>query len=102
MKENEVACFTCSEMFTSKTTLMRHIKKEHGNVLCWKFLKNQCEFSNASCLFTHSKGETINTLNENENSGQVFQNATENLAPPDMTMSNMTTLIPKILTKMMP
>ena len=65
MKENEIACFTCGEIFTSKTTLMRHIKKEHGNVLCQKFLNNQCEFSNTSCLFTHSKGETINTFNEN-------------------------------------
>ena len=107
LKENEVACFTCGQTYVSKTTLMRHIKGEHGNVVCRKFEKNQCRFNSTSCLFNHPKEDTINKCNEKQrdvrnNTDQVFQNAPVNHVPPDGKMPNIATMLPMILTKIMP
>ena len=70
-------------------------------------MKNQCKFNSTSCLFNHPKEDTINKCNENQrdvrnNTDQVFQNAPVNHVPPDGKMPNIATMLPMILTKIMP
>jgi hypothetical protein len=47
-------CFECGSEFPSYPMLMLHRKKEHNNnVVCRRFLQNNCHFTNESCWFSH-------------------------------------------------
>ena len=81
--EKDHSCYICGETFIDKNIMMKHRKKEHGNVVkeCSEFIKNNCRFQEAACWFKHS----IITIREGvteSNNEQVFQKASENIKPP--------------------
>ena len=58
LKGKEEICYKCGHMCTSKTDLINHIKDNHGNEICHKFLSNQCGRSSAKCIFKHQTKDT--------------------------------------------
>ena len=63
LQEGQHVCFRCGHISNSKTEIMNHIKEKHGNIICQKFLKNQCSFHNR-CLFQHvtSIAQNVQTI----------------------------------------
>ena len=77
------SCYICGETFIDKNLMMKHRKKEHGNVVkeCSEFIKNNCRFQEPACWFKHSIITITDGVTE-FNSEQVFQKASENIKPP--------------------
>ena len=59
---------------------MLHRKNIHQTDVCREYLKNKCKFNAASCWWSHQINEK-----KNENLNPVFQESSENLAPPPQT-----------------
>ena len=55
-QEEHFKCFFCGKTFKSKTELMSHRKREHGQAVktCFKFTQNDCMFKDESCWFNHT------------------------------------------------
>ena len=53
LQANEEICYRCETRFRSKTDLIKHIKEQHGNIVCHKFIQNKCERSSEECIFSH-------------------------------------------------
>ena len=100
IQEKQHICYRCGETFTSKTTLMNHIKAKHGHIQCRKFQNNQCPFTNETCLFNH-------TAMENKKDDSVFRPVPQNPAPPDSEnkkreREKMNELLKNIMNQIMP
>ena len=87
--DESIKCFICGNIFESKTVLMSHRKKDHGNLVkqCIQFQQNSCRFRSESCWFSHNNitkekdSEQENNHNEEEPE-MVFRKVSENLFPP--------------------
>lgn len=51
LAQGQHICYTCGDIFKSKRDLINHIKEEHGNTVCYKFLQNKCTVRR--CFFKH-------------------------------------------------
>ena len=57
-KDNQnqnIKCFVCNETFNSKSTMMKHRKRNHPGLVrkCSLFIQNNCKFQNDTCWFIH-------------------------------------------------
>lgn len=52
LQEGEYICYKCGNTYPSKTEMMKHVKEIHGNIICHRFLRNECTY-NTRCLFSH-------------------------------------------------
>ena len=53
LQPNQDICYKCGTIYLSKKDLINHIKKQHGNIVCHKFIQNQCDRSSEDCIFSH-------------------------------------------------
>ena len=53
LQQDQHICFKCGNKYSSKTEMMNHVKEKHGDIICHRFLKNQCPHNNR-CLFSHN------------------------------------------------
>ena len=44
LNQGEHICFKCGDVYKSKTLLLNHIKSDHGQETCKRFLQNNCTF----------------------------------------------------------
>ena len=65
-------CFKCGDKFSSKTDIINHIKTQHGNTICHKFLQNKCGRNNMECIFSHKTAPTVNVQRPKINHMQGF------------------------------
>ena len=83
LSDKDFICYTCGNVFQTKTELLKHIKTVHGHVNCRNFTLNKCRYSSEACFFTHEKD--LHSNKETSNDNLDFQNVMTNLAPPDNT-----------------
>ena len=110
LKDTEQICFRCGEIFTSTTSLITHIKQDHGNIPCKNYSLNQCKFNSFTCIFSHTSGNNSSSpsemsQNRSQSSHQVFPSPPVNLAPPVQQMQqegNLATTISILLSQMIP
>ena len=67
LEKGEHICYRCAHKTKSRTEMMRHIKNEHGNIICHRFLRNQCNFG-SQCLYSHSVPSAQNVQRNRANS----------------------------------
>ena len=87
-----IKCFIWSEIFDTKTNLMRHRKNNHimSVRMCNQFRTNSCRFQEAACWFRHileheNNADEIDPKDKNkDDSESVFQKVLEDLDPPIM------------------
>ena len=58
LKHGEHICYTCGLIFNSRKDLLNHIREQHGNTPCYRFLNNECTVRR--CLFSHKTSPAIN------------------------------------------
>ena len=63
LQPTEDICYKCGTIFLSKTDLINHIKKQHDNIVCHKFIQNQCERSSDDCIFSHCPEDVEKHIN---------------------------------------
>ena len=51
LAQGEHISYTCGDILKSKRDSIKHIKEEHGNTVCYKFLQNKCTVRR--CFFKH-------------------------------------------------
>ena len=51
LAQGQQICYTCGDKFKSKRDMISHIKADHGNTVCYKFLQNKCTVRR--CFFKH-------------------------------------------------
>ena len=66
LQPNQEICFKCGDMFSSKTSLLNHIKVKHGHEICHRFLRNECDRSSDNCIFSHKYKESHQNLQLNK------------------------------------
>ena len=77
LSHGEFICYVCGKTFESKRDLMLHRRNTHQTEVCREFLSNKCKFTSASCWWSHQINDK-----KAEQATQVFQESSENLAPP--------------------
>ena len=92
LQTNQDICYKCGTTFMSKTDLINHIKKQHGNIVCHKYIQNQCDRSNDECIFSHSL-EDVNRLTSSNKQQDFPQNSPTPLHSPITGGPNMSTHI---------
>jgi hypothetical protein len=89
--EDQIHCFICNKVFTSKPLMMTHRKKHHPDIIrpCTQYQNNECRFLNESCWFKHEKESqdrsVPNTRPKEDDKMETesdFQKASKNLEPP--------------------
>ena len=65
-------CYKCGDKFSSKTDIIHHIKTQHGNTICHKFLQNKCGRNSEDCIFSHQTAPTSNVQRPQFNPIQGF------------------------------
>ena len=80
-----VMCFICSEVFETRSEMMKHRKTNHANIVqqCSKFVEGNCQFQEKFCWFKHFEEiheENDDGMEEEEEveNQSVFQNARKN------------------------
>ena len=76
LEQGKHICYRCGKISNSKTEMMKHVKETHGNIICKKFLQNECNFG-SRCLFKHTSGIAQNVENntvQGRAQTQDFQN----------------------------
>ena len=58
LNPGEQICYTCGKIFISRKDMVSHIREEHGNTLCHRFLNNKCLVRR--CLFSHKISSATN------------------------------------------
>ena len=97
LKQSEVICYKCGDTFSSRTSLIKHIKQIHGNLQCVKYNSNECKFNSDTCFYSHTnksnepkKTVEKSTNVKNSESSEDFRHAPANLEPPDEPQSKET------------
>ena len=70
LQANQSICFKCPSIFESKTDLFNHIKVQHSDIECHKFLQNKCDRNSDECIFSHKTNPAKSSPPPQE---QVFQ-----------------------------
>ena len=89
-KENDTlefnqTCNVCDEMFTSKSEMMLHKKREHKEKVpfCKKLIEGTCEHTAPKCWFRHDLAQNEEAHSQ-ESSKSVFPKSKSQAKPPDM------------------
>ena len=101
IEDIKLKCNLCRNEFDSKDNLMRHKKVFHEAYVktCVKLSVGVCTRSNDECWFNHtSKEEKLHPQPQKSSfkPQQVFQEASENLFPPDHLMKDMMVIVKKL------
>ena len=54
LSDNQFACYTCKEMFSTQNLMMLHRKRNHITKQCREFLKGGCKIGDERCWYTHT------------------------------------------------
>ena len=76
LEQGKHICYKCGQIEGSKTNLLKHVTKKHGDIPCHKFQTNQCDFGSERCLFSHKVSTPT--------SQQGFQEPPQRNAPPEV------------------
>ena len=55
LSDKQCICYICGEIFDDRDSLMYHRKSKHETKTCPSFLKNECQFDENVCWWTHTK-----------------------------------------------
>ena len=76
LEQGKHICYKCGHIKGSKTNLLKHVTKKHGDIQCHKFKTNQSDYKSERCLFSHKVNMPI--------SHQGFQEPIQRNAPTDV------------------
>ena len=64
-KDDSIKCYVCDELFEARSSMMKHRKVNHPNIIrkCFNYLQNRCNFTSSSCWFSHDE-ERMETKEE--------------------------------------
>ena len=94
IQPENIKCFVCNETFESKSTMMKHRKRNHPGLVrkCSLFTQNNCKFENDACWFIHeeemeteenaTEDNFKEACNNKRESDSDFQRVFVNLKPP--------------------